>query len=69
MNTSEVTVIFHNDTGLLELRSSGSSMMLTQLEAALIYTLLKKSLGFRGRFMLWRLRKNFRSSSVEAGPE
>ncbi len=69
MNTSEVTVIFHNDTGLLELRSSGSSMMLTQLEAALIYTLLKKSLGLRGRFMLWRLRKNFRSSSVEAEPE
>ena len=56
----EVSLIFHNDTGLLEIQCSGASVMLTQLEAALVYTLLRKTLGLRGRFLIWRMRKKIK---------
>ena len=56
MTNSSISVVFHTDTGLIELVSPGGSMMLTELEAALLYTVLCKSLGIRGRFRLWRIK-------------
>ena len=56
----EVSMLFDPETGLLEINCSGSSVMLTQLEVALVYTLLKKSLGLRGRFLVWRMRKKIK---------
>ena len=58
--SQEVSMSFDTETGLLEISCSGSSVMLTQLEVALVYTLLKKSLGLRGRFIIWRMRKKIK---------
>ena len=56
----EVSMIFHEDTGLLELQCSGSSVFLTHLEAALVYTMLKKSFGLRGRYLIWKMRRKIK---------
>ena len=49
------------ETGLLEIESSGGKLSLSQLEAALVYVSLKKTLGLRGRFLLWRIRRKLRT--------
>ena len=51
--------------------TSGGSVMLTQLEAGLLYNLLGKLLGFRGRFKLWRMRKKLFTvaSNVDPGSD
>ena len=55
------------ETGLLEIESSGGKLSLSQLEAALVYITLKKTLGLRGRFLLWRMRGKLRT--VASNPE
>lgn len=62
MTCLEVSLVFYKDTGLVEIKSSGGNLSLTQMEMAMVYTMLKKSLGFRGRFKLWRMRKRLFSS-------
>ncbi len=71
MTNNEISIVFHEDTGLLEMRTSGGSVMLTQLEAGLLYNLLGKLLGFRGRFKLWRMRKKLFTvaSNVDPGSD
>ena len=51
------------ETGLLEIESSGGKLSLSQLEAALVYITLKKTLGIRGRFLLWRMRKQLKMAA------
>ena len=65
--SEEVSMIFHPDTGLLEVQCSGSSIMMTQLELALFYTMLKKSLGFRGRYMIWKMRRKIKCTENGSG--
>ncbi len=57
----KLTIRFSEETGLLEIVSSGGSLSVSQTEAAALYTILKKALGFRGRFALWRHRRMFRA--------
>ena len=52
-----ITLRMDPETGLLEIETSGGKLALSQLEAALIYITLRKTLGVRGRFKLWRMRK------------
>ena len=61
-----VTINYHQDTGLIELICPSGSMLLTQTEAAMVYTILGRALGFRGRFKLWLMRRKvFRGTSVD----
>ena len=56
------------ETGLLEIESSGGKLSLSQLEAALVYITLKKTLGIRGRFLLWKMRKQLHTNTSNNGP-
>lgn len=58
---SAVTLSMDPETGLVEIETSGGKLPLTQMEAALIYYTLRKTLGVRGRFRLWRMRKQLRT--------
>ena len=62
-----ITLRMDPETGLLEIESSGGKLSLSQLEAALVYITLKKTLGIRGRFLLWRMRRKLRT--VASNPE
>ena len=55
------------ETGLLEIESSGGKLSLSQLEAALVYITLKKTLGLRGRFLLWKMRKQLHTNTSNNG--
>ena len=55
----KITVAIDKETGLLEIISSGGTLSVTQTEAAALYTILKKALGLRGRFLIWRKRRMF----------
>ena len=55
----KITVTIDQKTGLLEIISSGGTLSVTQTEAAALYTILRKALGLRGRFLIWRKRKMF----------
>ena len=54
-----MTIRHDPETGLIEVISSGGAISLSQTEAAALYTLLRRALGIRGRFMLWRHRRMF----------
>ena len=56
-----ITLSIDSETGLMEIETSGGKLLLSQLEAALIYITLRKTLGIRGRFKLWRMRKQLRT--------
>ena len=54
---SAITLSIDSNTGLMAIETSGGKLLLSQLEVALIYITLRKTLGLRGRFKLWRMRK------------
>lgn len=56
-----ITLRLDPETGLLEIEASGGKLSLSQLEAALVYITLKKTLGIRGRYKLWKMRKQLLS--------
>ena len=56
-----ITLRLDPETGLLEVEASGGKLSLSQLEAALVYITLKKTLGIRGRYKLWKMRKQLLS--------
>jgi len=58
---SAVTLSIDQETGLLEIEASGGKLSLSQMEAALIYYTLRKTLGLRGRFKLWMMRKKLQT--------
>ena len=62
MTLYEISVVQHNDTGLMEIRSSGGNLALSQIELAMVYLILRKSLGIRGRFRLWRMKRQLLSN-------
>jgi len=64
---SAVTLNIDPETGLLEIVTSGGKLLLTQMEAALIYYSLSKTLGVRGRFKLWMLRKHLHTKYNDSG--
>ena len=55
----KLTVRYDEETGLVELISSGGTISLTKTEIGGLYILLKSILGWRGRFTLWRKRREF----------
>ncbi len=61
-----ITMTIDSETGLMEIRASGGKLWLSQMEAALVYITLRKTLGIRGRFLLWRMRKKL-ISKMESG--
>ena len=64
-----ITLSMDSDTGLMEIEVSGGKLLLSQLEAALIYITLRKTLGIRGRFKLWRMRKQLKTSTSNTNQE
>ena len=61
----KMTIKYDPDSRLIEIESSGGTLGITQTEAAALYTLLKKALGFRGRLKLWMNRRMFSQVSPE----
>ena len=61
-----ITLTIDSETGLMEIGASGGKLWLSQMEAALVYITLRKTLGIRGRFLLWRMRKKL-ISKMEPG--
>lgn len=59
----KMTISYDPESRMIEILSSGGKLAVTQNEAAALYTLLKKALGLKGRFMLWRNRRMFSSTS------
>ena len=55
----KVTLDYNNETGLIDVISSGGRLSLSQTELAALYIILRKALGIRGRFLLWKRRKMF----------
>lgn len=55
----KVTVSYDEETGLLNIQTSGGTLSLSQTETGALYIILKKALGWRGRFTLWRHRRVF----------
>ena len=58
-----ITISIDPETGMIEMETSGGKLTMTHLEAGLIYLTLKKMLGIRGRFLLWKMRKQLSSVS------
>ena len=56
----KLTVRYDEETGLIDLISSSGTISLSKTEIGGLYILLKKVLGVRGRFALWRRRKAFK---------
>ena len=55
----KVTVVYNEDTGLLDIQTSGGTLSLSQTETGALYIILKKALGWKGRLTLWRHRRMF----------
>lgn len=55
----KVTVSYEEETGLLIINTSSGSLSLSQTETGALYIILKKALGLRGRFALWKNRRAF----------
>ena len=62
MTLYEISLVQHNETGLMEIISSGGNLALSQIELAMVYLILRKSLGIRGRVRLWRMKKKLLSN-------
>ena len=56
-----LTVRYNEETGLLDIVSSGGNLAVSQTEAAALYMILRKGFGLRGRLNLWLHRKEFRT--------
>ena len=56
----KLTISYHDDTGLIDIITSGGTLSISQTEAAALYMTLKKMLGLRGRFLLWRKKRFFK---------
>lgn len=55
----KLTISFDPETNLINLESSGGTLALSQTEASALYIVLRKALGFKGRFKLFLKRKMF----------
>ena len=55
----KLTISYNPDTDLLELKSSGGELSLSQTEVGALYIVLRKALGFKGRFRLFMHRRKF----------
>ena len=66
---SKITLNMDSETGLLEIISSGGKLSLSQTEAAILYVVLRKTLGLRGRFLLWRMRRKLRTVASNSETE
>ena len=56
----KVTIRYEEETGLINLITSGGTITLTKTEMGALYILLKKVLGIRGRFYVWTKRRAFK---------
>ena len=56
----KLTVRYDEETGLIDLISSSGTISLSKTEIGGLYILLKRILGIRGRFTLWRKRRAFK---------
>ena len=54
-----MTIRYDPEIRMIEIISSEGTLAVTQTEAAALYTLLKKALGFKGRLKLWMNRRMF----------
>ena len=55
----KITISLNEETGLLDIMTSGGTLSVSQTEAGALYMILRDLLGLKGRFMLWRKRKSF----------
>ena len=51
---------YNEDTDLLDIRSSGGIISMSQTEVAGLYMILHDILGWRGRFAIWRKKRLFK---------
>ena len=56
-----LSIRYDRETGLMDIIATGGTLSVSQTEAAALYTILGKALGFRGRFKLWMHRRMFRT--------
>ena len=63
---SKITLNMDSETGLIEIVSSGGKLSLSQTEAAILYVILRRTLGIRGRFLLWRMRKKLKTVASDS---
>ena len=56
-----LSIRYDQETGLMDIIASGGNLSVSQAEAAMLYTILGKALGFRGRLKLWMHRKDFKT--------
>ena len=56
----KLTIRYDEETGLIDLTTSSGTISLNKTEIGALYILLKKVLGFRGRFYVWRKRRAFK---------
>ena len=56
---TSMTIRYDPEIRMIEIISSEGTLAVTQTEAAALYTLLKKALGFKGRLKLWMNRRMF----------
>ena len=55
----KLTIDYDEDTGLINLRTSGGTLSMTQTEVAGLYIILRNILGIKGRFLLFLKRRSF----------
>lgn len=56
----KVTVTYNEDTDLLDIKSSGGTISMSQTEVAGLYMVLHDILGWKGRFTIWRKKRLFK---------
>lgn len=56
-----LSIRYDQETGLMDIIASGGNLSVSQTEAAALYTILGKALGFRGRLRLWMHRGKFKT--------